>query len=102
MIVEASPWDELLTAFVTNKRSLSSVAPDVLLQVAERLEIVSYKKNAPFFKYSFVKVKPYDLVTCFSWKLPRTVDIGIDAPVIPPRLGCTRNWTCKWFWYWLY
>ena len=57
MIVEASPWDELLTAFVTNKRSLSSVAPDVLLQVAERLKIVIYKKMHFFLKIIICKRK---------------------------------------------
>ena len=40
VVVEASPRYELLAAFVADKGSLSRVAPDVLFQVAENLEIV--------------------------------------------------------------
>ena len=40
MVVEASPRDELLAALVTHKRPFSSVAPYVLLEMAESLEFV--------------------------------------------------------------
>ena len=40
VVVEASPRYELFAAFVTHKRSLSSVAPDVLFQVAGKFEIL--------------------------------------------------------------
>ena len=47
MVVKAAPRYKLLAAFETNKRSFPSVAPCVLFQVAESLELVILEtKNA--------------------------------------------------------
>ena len=45
MVVKAAPRYELLAALETNKRSFPSVAPRVLFQVAESLELVILERQ---------------------------------------------------------
>ena len=45
MVVKAAPRYELLAALETNKRSFPSVAPCVLFQMAESLELVILERQ---------------------------------------------------------